>query len=225
MPRPRHCRYVSATPAITYFKPRGIPLRELQEICLEVEELEALRLADVEGLTAQQAAEHMRVSRHTFGRTLASARHTVAVALTRGMALRIEGGTYAVVQHSSPEFKEHTMQKIAVSSEGPTLDDYVDPRFGRAGGFVVATLPDRTVEYIDNGASQTMSMGAGIETAERMASAGVDVVISGYVGPKAFEALKAAGIRICQDVEGVTVREALDRFERGELVFAEASNK
>ena len=51
MPRPRHCRYVSATPAITYFKPRGIPLRELQEICLEVEELEALRLADVEGLT------------------------------------------------------------------------------------------------------------------------------------------------------------------------------
>ena len=90
---------------------------------------------------------------------------------------------------------------------------------------MVATLPDRTVEYIDNGASQTMSMGAGIETAERMASAGVDVVISGYVGPKAFEALKAAGIRICQDVEGVTVREALDRFERGELVFAEASNK
>ena len=225
MPRPRHCRYVSATPAITYFKPRGIPLRELQEACLEVEELEALRLADVEGLTAQQAAERMRVSRHTFGRTLASARHTVAVALTRGMALRIEGGTYAVVQHSSPESKEHTMQKIAVSSEGPTLDDYVDPRFGRAGGFVVATLPDRTVEYIDNGASQTMSMGAGIGTAERMARVGVDVVISGYVGPKAFEALKAAGILICQDVEGVTVREALDRFERGELVFAEASNK
>ena len=70
-----------------------------------------------------------------------------------------------------------------------------------------------------------MSMGAGIETAERMARAGVDVVISGYVGPKAFEALKAAGIKICQDVENVSVREAVERFESGSLPFAEASNK
>ncbi len=225
MPRPRHCRYVSAAPAVTYFKPRGIPMRELQEIRLEVEELEALRLADVEGLTAQEAAQYMRVSRHTFGRTLASARHTVAVALTQGMALRIEGGTYAVVRDLPDDNKEHIMQKIAVSSEGPALDDLVDPRFGRAGGFVVVTLPEKTVEYIDNGASQTMSMGAGIETAERMARAGVEVVISGYVGPKAFEALKAAGIRVCQDVDGVSVREAVERFERGELTFAEASNK
>lgn len=229
MPRPRHCRYVSAAPSVTYFKPRGTPLRELQEACLCVDELEALRLADAEGLTAQEAARHMRVSRHTFGRTLASARRTVALALTQGMALRIEGGTYAVVAEAPrerEENKEHdTMQKIAISSEGPTLDDMVDPRFGRAGGFVVVTLPEKSVEYIDNGASQTMSMGAGIETAERMSRAGVDVVISGYVGPKAFEALKAAGIKVCQDVEGVSVREAAERFERGELPFAEASNK
>ncbi len=225
MSRPRHCRYVSAAPAVTYFKPRGIPLPDLQEICLGVEELEALRLADREGLTAQEAARHMRVSRHIFGRTLASARRTVAMALTQGMALRIEGGTYAVAQNISHESMEQAMNKIAISSEGPTLDDDVDPRFGRAGGFVVVTLPDRNVEYIDNGASQTMSMGAGIETAERMARAGVEVVISGYVGPKAFEALKAAGIKVCQDVEGVTVREAVDRFTRGELAFSEASNK
>ena len=156
---------------------------------------------------------------------LASARRTVALALTQGMALRIEGGTYAVVSDFCSGHKEHTMQKIAVSSEGPTLDDMVDPRFGRAGGFVVVTLPEKSVEYIDNGASQTMSMGAGIETAERMARAGVDVVISGYVGPKAFEALKAAGIKICQDVENVSVREAVERFESGSLPFAEASNK
>ena len=226
MPRPRHCRYVSAAPAVTYFKPRGIPLRELQEVCLCVDELEALRLADAEGMTAQEAAQYMRISRHTFGRTLASARRTVALALTQGMALRIEGGTYAVVPNLSLNDKEHTaMQKIAVSSEGPTLDDMVDPRFGRAGGFVVVTLPEKSVEYIDNGASQTMSMGAGIETAERMARAGVQVVISGYVGPKAFEALKAAGIKVCQDVEGVSVREAVERFESGALPFAEASNK
>lgn len=117
------------------------------------------------------------------------------------------------------------MQKIAVSSEGPTLEDAVDPRFGRAGGFVVVELPDMRISYIDNGASQTMSMGAGIETAERMARAGVEVVLSGYVGPKAFEALTAAGIRVCQNVEGISVGEAVERYRKGELPFADAPNK
>lgn len=226
MPRPKHCRHVSNTPSVTYFKPRGIPISVLEEVRLSVEELEALRLADLEGLTAIEASERMRVSRHTFGRTLAAARRVVATALCCGHALRIEGGTYTVSNCAcAAQNKENLMQKIAISSEGPTLDDYVDPRFGRAGGFVVVELPDMKVEYIDNGESQMMAMGAGIETAERMSRAGVEVVLSGYVGPKAFDALTAAGIKICQDVENVTVREAVERFVRGELPFAEASNK
>ena len=225
MPRPRHCRYVSAAPSVTYFKPRGIPLTELEEACLSVEGLEALRLADMEGLTAIEAARRMRVSRHSFGRTLATARRTVAAALCRGLALRIEGGTYAVADAGAASAKENIMQKIAISSEGPTLDDAVDPRFGRAGGFVILALPDMTPQYIDNGASQTMSMGAGIETAERMAHEGVQVVLSGYVGPKAFEALTAAGIKVCQNVDGGSVREAVERFVKGELPFADAPNK
>ncbi|MBQ9105096.1 MAG: DUF134 domain-containing protein [Mailhella sp.] len=249
MPRPKHCRYVSSAPSVTYFKPRGIPLRELEEVTLSVDELEALRLADMEGLTAIDAAQHMQVSRHTFGRTLASARRKVATALCQGQAMRIEGGSYALRDvcrntdaesgtaapsseghsacscHTFNDTKEISMQKIAISSEGPTLEDYVDPRFGRAGGFVVVELPERKLDYIDNGASQMMAMGAGIETAERMAAAGVEVVLSGYVGPKAFDALTAAGIKICQDVEGITVGEAIDRFERGDYPFATASNK
>ena len=227
MPRPRHCRYVSACPSVTYFKPRGIPMTALEEVCLCVEGLEALRLADMEGLTAIEAARHMRVSRHSFGRTLAAARRTVATALFRGQALRIEGGTYAVAASSPPaaDKEKEQMQKIAVSSEGPTLDDAVDPRFGRAGGFVVVDLPDMTISYIDNGASQTMSMGAGIETAERVARAGVEVVLSGYVGPKAFEALTAAGIKVCQNVEGISVGEAVERFRKGEYPYADAPNK
>ena len=117
------------------------------------------------------------------------------------------------------------MQKIAISAEGPSLEDWVDPRFGRAGGFVVVELPERHISYIDNGASQVMAMGAGIETAERMAAAGVEVVLSGYVGPKAFDALKAAGIKVCQDVEGITIGEAIDNFCAGKYPFATASNK
>ena len=209
MPRPRQCRYVATTPSVTYFKPRGIPMTALEEVCLGVEELEALRLADLEGLTGSEAACRM-----------------VALALVTGRALRIEGGHYALAEPDprTADAKENTMQKIAISSEGPTLDDLVDPRFGRAGGFVVVDLPDMSVSYIDNGASQTMSMGAGIETAERVANAGVQVVLSGYVGPKAFDALKAAGIKVCQDVSG-TVREAVERFQKGEFPFADAPNK
>jgi predicted Fe-Mo cluster-binding NifX family protein len=204
-----------------------------------VDELEALRLADREGLTAIDAAQHMRVSRHTFGRTLAAARRKVATALSMGQALRIEGGSYAVHEgghcrhgaghgcscHTSNESKEISMQKIAISSEGPTLEDWVDPRFGRAGGFVVVELPERKLDYIDNGASQMMAMGAGIETAERMAAAGVEVVLSGYVGPKAFDALTAAGIKICQDVEGITIGEAIENYVAGKYPFATESNK
>ncbi len=96
MPRPRQCRLVSDEPLADYFKPRGIPLSRLDEVRLSVEGLEALRLADVENLTASVAAEHMRISRHTFGRVLAEARRVVALALTRGSALRIAGGHYAL---------------------------------------------------------------------------------------------------------------------------------
>ena len=96
MPRPRLRRCVSGIPKATYFKPQGVPLRDLAEIRLSVEGLEALRLADVEGLTAEAAAVRMGVSRHTFGRVLAAARGSVARALTTGAALRIEGGDYAL---------------------------------------------------------------------------------------------------------------------------------
>lgn len=232
MPRPRHCRYVSCRPNVTYFKPRGIPLTDLQEAVLTVEGLEALRLADLEGLTTGAAAERMRVSRHTFGRTLAEARRAVAGALVCGKALRIEGGSYAVLPDGGgpaaagrPGHKEHTMSKIAVSSEGPGLDDMVDPRFGRAGGFVIVDLDTMRTEYLDNGESQILPQGAGIQTAERVAGAGVDAVLSGYVGPKAFEALQAAGVKVCQDLDGISVREAVERFTSGAAPFADAPNK
>ena len=124
MARPRNCRYVERKPHVTYFKPRGIPMTELTETLLTVEGLEALRLADLEGLTTGEGAERMRVSRHTFGRTLAEARRAVADALVNGRALCIEGGTYAVLPpqpEADKPHKEFHMQKVAVSSEGPSL--------------------------------------------------------------------------------------------------------
>lgn len=94
MARPINCRRVSFTPQSNYFKPRGIPLSVLEEVILSVDEFEAVRLADLEGLYQEQAANEMKVSRQTFGRIIESAHRKVAEALIRGKALKIEGGEF-----------------------------------------------------------------------------------------------------------------------------------
>ena len=121
--------------------------------------------------------------------------------------------------------KECSMSKIAITSEGPGLDDQVDPRFGRAAGFVVVDLDTMETRYIDNGQSQVMAQGAGIQAAELIARAGVSCLLTGYVGPKAFRALSAAGIKIGQNLEGVTVREAVERFKSGSVQMADGPNR
>lgn len=119
---------------------------------------------------------------------------------------------------------EQTIRSLAVTSEGPAMTDRVDPRFGRAAGFVVVDLETMETSYVDNGASQVLAQGAGIQAAETLANAGVQAVLTGYVGPKAFTALSAAGIRIGQDVEDVTVAEAVRLFTSGSVSFADTPN-
>ena len=92
MPRPRCRRRIGEAPAATYFKPAGVPLSGLDEVTLALDELEALRLADLDGLYQEAAALRMGVSRQTFGRILDAAHRKVAEAVTLGKALRIEGG-------------------------------------------------------------------------------------------------------------------------------------
>jgi predicted DNA-binding protein (UPF0251 family) len=96
MPRPSKCRRVAFLPGANYFKPAGIPLRLLDEIRLSVEEAEAVRLKDLEGLGQETSAERMNISRPTFQRLLASARRKIANALLNGRAIRIEGGNFEV---------------------------------------------------------------------------------------------------------------------------------
>lgn len=243
MPRPRKCRMVDAKPGVWLFKPQGIPARLLDEVYLPIEGYEALRLADLEGLRQDEAAAKMKVSRQTFGRILSDARRAVADALIHGLALRIEGGDYrmrndqleqtaggeagAIMAHPAahtPQRKSN-MRKIAVSSEGPTLDSPVDPRFGRAAGFVIIDPETMAFEYVDNGASQAMNQGAGIQTAELMTQHDVGVVLTGYVGPKAFHSLSAVGIKIGQNLESLSVRAAVEKYKSGQVSIAEAPNR
>ncbi|MGD9098236.1 MAG: NifB/NifX family molybdenum-iron cluster-binding protein [Desulfobacterales bacterium] len=116
------------------------------------------------------------------------------------------------------------MKKIAVTAESPNLDARVDPRFGRAAGFVVVDPDTMAFDYVDNGASQVMAKGAGIQAAEIVADTGARVLLTGFVGPKAFQALSAAGIAIGQNVDNLTVREAIQSFQDGKVEIAEAPN-
>jgi len=96
VPRPRKRRILSRTPRPAIYKPAGVPLDALRRIKLLHEEMEALRLADLENLSQAEAATRMGVSRSTFQRIVARARRQVARALTEGQALQIEGGTFEV---------------------------------------------------------------------------------------------------------------------------------
>ena len=92
MVRPRLCRRVRCNPEVTYFKPRGIPLRELEETILHVDEFEAVRLKDLEGLEQEECAKKMNISQPTFHRLVLSARKKITDAIVNGKAIKIEGG-------------------------------------------------------------------------------------------------------------------------------------
>ena len=94
MPRPQKRRRIRSWPGADYFKPRGIPLAELEISQLSIDEYEAMRLYDIEGLDQARSAEMMNISRPTFGRIIASAHKKVAEALAYGRAIRIGGGSY-----------------------------------------------------------------------------------------------------------------------------------
>ena len=96
MPRPFKCRRVYCYPKSDYFKPCGIPVQQLEEVNLTMDELEAVRLGDLEGIYQEDAASKMNISRQTFGNIIDSAHKKIADALLNGKALMIKGGVYTM---------------------------------------------------------------------------------------------------------------------------------
>ncbi len=94
MPRPTKFRKVTFFPEHTYFVPLGRPKCDLEEVELKLEELEAMRLKDIEDLNQEECAERMQISRQTFQNIIDAARKKVAIALTEGKAVHIHGGNY-----------------------------------------------------------------------------------------------------------------------------------
>lgn len=94
MARPTKERRIEFIPEVKFFKPAGIPMNRIEEVSLTMEEIEAVRLKDLEGLNQEEAAEKMNVSRPTFQRILVEARQKIAESLIRGKAIRFRGGDY-----------------------------------------------------------------------------------------------------------------------------------
>jgi predicted DNA-binding protein (UPF0251 family) len=120
MPRPCKPRRIGCRPEAVYFKPKGVPLRQLAEVELAHDELEALRLADLEGLAHEEVGQQMEVSRATAGRILASARRKVAQALTQGLAIRID--TIAAAEPAGEQSRSEEMpgfDRTGPQGEGP----------------------------------------------------------------------------------------------------------
>ncbi len=91
-------RSVWEEPGVTFFKPAGIRMRELEEVVISVEEYEALRLKDLERLDQKECAEKMRISQPTFHRLVLEARKKVANALVKGLAIKIQGGNFELAK-------------------------------------------------------------------------------------------------------------------------------
>ena len=113
--------------------------------------------------------------------------------------------------------------KVVLSGQGKGLDSQLDPRFGRARYFVCVDLDTGECESIENTSGRDATQGAGISAAKTVAKLGGESVITGHVGPKAFKALQAAGIKIWLAGES-TVKEAIELFRQNKLVEVKGSD-
>ena len=113
--------------------------------------------------------------------------------------------------------------RIAVAAAGTDLASPVDPRFGRASCFVVFDTADESTEVVDNSPNVNAAQGAGIQAAENIAQRKVDVVVAGSFGPKAFQALEAAGVKVARWTHG-TVSEAIEMARNYKLDICSEAN-
>lgn len=228
MTRPKTLRRIDSIPDVKWFKPAGIKMCSLEEVSLTFDEIEAIRLADLEDLYQEHVAEHMGVSRQTVGRILVSARKKIAEALVTGKAIRLEGGQIqfrslnCLNQENDLSLKKQSTvgakppNQIVITAKGPDLDSEVDLRFGRAEYFILIRLDDESRTILVNEDRKDTDKGVGLKNSQRVIDAGAEVVISGRIGQKVVNMMSKLGIGIFL-VGGGTVREAFEQFKQEQI--------
>ena len=119
--------------------------------------------------------------------------------------------------------KKEQKLKIAVTSQGKDLDSLIDPRFGRSAYILIVDTLSDEVEVLDNSENVNAFKGAGIQAAVMVSDRGAEILLTGYCGPNAYKTLKAAGVKVANDVAG-TVRDAVVAYRKGEVSFADSAN-
>ena len=115
-----------------------------------------------------------------------------------------------------------TKMKICITSQGDTLQSQVDPRFGRCAYFIIHDTDTRKIEVIKNNNVQNMG-GVGVQSGRLVVDKGVNILLTGNVGPNAYQTLQTGEVEVITGVSG-TVEEVLDKYQKGELKAAEESN-
>ena len=113
--------------------------------------------------------------------------------------------------------------KVAITAQGANLEALVDPRFGRASYILIVDTESMDFEVLDNSANASAFKGAGIQAATMIHQRGAETLLTGYCGPKAFQTLQAAGVRVVNDVSG-NVADALETFKSGHSTYSSAPN-
>ncbi len=114
--------------------------------------------------------------------------------------------------------------KIAVTSQGKTLDSKLDPRFGRAAYILIVDTQTLEFEVHDNDKNKNAFKGAGIQAAAMVSNSGAEVLLTGFCGPNAFKTLDTDGVKVVNDQVGRVIN-VVQKFKQGNAVFAEDANK
>ena len=114
--------------------------------------------------------------------------------------------------------------KIAVTSQGNTLDSQIDPRFGRAAYILIVDTETLEFEAFDNNENKNAFKGAGTQAAAMVCDKEAEVLLTGFCGPNAFKTLEAAGVKVANDQIGRVI-DAVQKFKQGNVVFADGANK
>lgn len=208
MARPVTDRRVRATPARSLFVPsdgEGAASFSGTEVRLSLDEFEAIRLADFEGLYQEAAALRMGISRQTFGRIVEAARKKVAEALVRGTPLRVGGG------NTITDPNQEKRMKIAV----PTKEGNVDDHFGHCSHYsIFAVEGEKIVGEETLAAAEGCGCKSGI--GGELARAGVQTMLAGNIGTGAVRVLGSFGIQVIRGASG-PVKNAVGAYLAGAL--------